>query len=227
MSKKILVIEDDPTIQELLEHLITNAGYNARLTSTGSEGLAVWEEWEPDLVVLDLLLPDMHGYDVCRRIRQSGQYTGILMLTALDDEIDQVTGLELGADDYLPKPFRPRELMARIRSILRRVHAARPVEKLQSGSLLVDTIRGKTYWDAEEVPLTQVEMQILIRLLENANQVVSRAELAERIWGTEDIGDTRTIDVHVRHIRAKFEQVTDRTVIETVRGVGYRLAVLQ
>ena len=225
MNHKLLVIEDDPVIQELLEHQLKEAGFEVRLASSGGQGLQVWMEWEPDLIVLDLLLPDMHGYDVCRRVRSSGKATGILMLTALDDEIDQVTGLELGADDYLAKPFRPRELLARIRSILRRVDPLRYPEAIRHGKLVIDPVRGKVQWDDQDIPLTQIEFQILLGLADRNGQVVTRHELMERVWGSNFLGDSRTIDVHVRHIRAKFEQATSNVIIDTVRGVGYRLAV--
>ncbi|OIQ59305.1 alkaline phosphatase synthesis transcriptional regulatory protein PhoP [Moorella thermoacetica] len=221
---KILVVDDEPAIVELVKFNLEQAGFTTITASDGAEALQKADVEEPDLIILDVMLPKVDGFEVCRSLRARGS-TPILMLTARREEVDRVLGLELGADDYLTKPFSPRELVARVRAILRRVAEKQQQNDgiITAGDLVINpashlvTVRGKS------VDLTLKEYQLLQLLAENRGRVFSREALLERLWEGEYYGDTRTIDVHIRHLREKIEaNPSNPRYIITVRGVGYK-----
>jgi DNA-binding response OmpR family regulator len=218
----LVVVEDDPHIGELVELYLTDAGYRTFRAADGTTGLALVESRRPRLVVLDLGLPgDLDGLEVCRRIRATSSVP-IVMLTARDSEIDRVLGLELGADDYLTKPFSPRELVARVRAVLRRTDAPasdRPAVHT-IGELEVDTGRREARVAGQPVPLAAREFALLQFLAEHRGLALSRRQLLDGVWGQDWYGDDRTVDVHVRQLRKK---LGDALPLDTVWGVGYRL----
>jgi two-component system alkaline phosphatase synthesis response regulator PhoP len=219
----ILVVEDESSIASFVALYLKNAGYAVKTAATGGDALAQVAIEKPALVVLDLMLPDIDGIEVCKRIRQSSDLP-ILMLTARDEDIDKIIGLEVGADDYLSKPFNPRELVARIRSILRRSTAARgerETEVLVHGDLSIDAGRHEVRVGAEEIQLAPKEFDLLWELLDHRGLVLTRDQLLERVWGYTFAGDTRTVDVHVRQLRRK---LGDASPIVTVWGVGYKVS---
>ncbi|MBX6349989.1 MAG: response regulator transcription factor [Clostridia bacterium] len=223
MPGRILLIEDDADIRELVSHHLTRASYQVKAAGDAREGWELVSRWGPELVVLDLMLPDGHGFDLCRRLRERGEAVGIVILTALSDEADQVAGLELGADDYVVKPFRPRELVARVRAVLRRVTRPPSAGVVRVGRLSLDPVRMLAQVDGDVVPLTAMEFGLLHVLAERPGAVLSRAQILDRVWGSDFVGEERTVDVHVRHIRSKLAAAGIEGLIETVRGVGYRL----
>ncbi len=219
----ILVVEDESSIASFVSLYLKNAGYAVRTASNGTEGLALAASENPALIVLDLMLPDIDGIEVCKRIRQDSDVP-ILMLTARDEDVDKIIGLEVGADDYLTKPFNPRELVARIRSILRRAapeRRERENETIQHGDLHVDAGRREVRVGDQEIKLAPKEFDLLWELLDHRGLVLTRDQLLERVWGYTFAGDTRTVDVHVRQLRRKLE---DASPIVTVWGVGYKVA---
>ncbi|MDQ3894815.1 MAG: response regulator transcription factor [Actinomycetota bacterium] len=219
----ILVVEDEASIASFVALYLKNAGYAVRRAATGAEALTQVAQAKPDLIVLDLMLPDIDGVDVCRRIRQRSDIP-ILMLTARDEDVDKIFGLEVGADDYLTKPFNPRELVARVKSILRRtaVGESRPeTRQIRHGDLVVDAGRREVRVGDREVQLAPKEFDLLWELLDHRGLVLTRDQLLERVWGYTFAGDTRTVDVHVRQIRRK---LGDASPVVTVWGVGYKVA---
>lgn len=223
MNARILLVEDDPDIAEVVTHHLSRASFDVQSAPTAKEAWETYLRWRPDLVVLDLMLPDGHGFDLCRRLRGEGDRVGILMLTALSDEADQVAGLELGADDYVEKPFRPRELVARVRALWRRVRQPSGGEAIRVGPLALDPVRMATLVHGQAVSLTAMEFALLAALARTPGAVLSRRQLLDLVWGGEFVGDERTVDVHVRHIRNKLAPLGADAMLETVRGVGYRL----
>lgn len=222
----ILVVDDEEPIQELLKFNLEKEGYTVLVAYDGPSALKIVEEKIPDLVILDVMLPGMDGMEVCNQLRQSSKFRDIpvIMLTAKAEEIDKVLGLELGADDYLTKPFSPRELLARIRARLRRIKPQSTENELLHGDLKIDLDRFKVLVRGEEVELTPKEFELLKILATHPGKVYSRDELLEYVWGYEYSGDTRTVDVHVRHLRQKVEKDSSNPeYIETLRGIGYRL----
>ena len=222
-AQSILVVEDEASIASFVAMYLRNAGFTVRTVRSGGEGLEAVETDPPVLVVLDLMLPDLDGIEVCRRIRR-GSDLPILMLTARDDDIDKIIGLEVGADDYLTKPFNPRELVARVKSILRRATAEpRQFESpfLEHGQLRIDAGRREVTVQGEEVQLAPKEFDLLWELLDHRGLVLTRDQLLERVWGYTFAGDTRTIDVHVGQLRRKLGGACP---IVTVWGVGYKVA---
>lgn len=222
---QILLIDDDPLITEPLARACRQNGYEVLVAHNGQDGLRLALETQPDVVVLDVLMPEMDGWAVCRELRrQSG--VPILMLTALGDEIDRVLGLELGADDYLTKPFSTRELLARIRALLRRVeldHTASAPSTLERSGIIINFDTRQVSKAGRRLNLRYKEFELLALLMSKAGQVVSRAEIFDAVWGTEWLGDTRTLDVHIRWLREKIEENPSQPrLIQTVRGVGYR-----
>ena len=219
--KTILVVDDERNIVELVRLYLEKEGFAVVEARSGREALALHERHDPDLVVLDLMLPELDGLEVTRELRRRGE-TPILMLTARAEDVDRIVGLELGADDYLAKPFHPRELVARVRAILRRSTAAslggRPIEV---GSLRVDPRRREAYVGRRRIDLRPREFDLLAALARDPGVVFTRDGLLESVWGTDFPGETRTIDVHVAAVRARL--APDGPPIETVRGVGYRL----
>jgi DNA-binding response OmpR family regulator len=222
-SRRILVVEDDPMLAEVVERYLTRAGFVVEVRGDGEQGLDRALEWEPDLVVLDVMLPGVDGFEVCRRLRQSTP-TPVVMLTARAEEDDRVLGLELGADDYVTKPFSPRELTARIGAVLRRSAGAVPtsaVGPLRAGELVVDPVAHETHLGDEPVHLTAKEFELLVHLMSHPRVAFRREELLESVWGWT-YGDAATVTVHVRRLRSKIERdpAQPRHLV-TVTG-GYR-----
>jgi len=219
----ILVVEDEPSIASFVAMYLKRAGFVVRLVDSGSDALEKASADPPALIVLDLMLPDLDGIDVCRRIRQRSDVP-ILMLSARDEDIDKIIGLEVGADDYLTKPFNPGELVARVKSILRRSNPERQEFEssvLEHGTLRIDAGRREATVQGEEVQLAPKEFDLLWDLLDHRGLVLTRDQLLERVWGYTFAGDTRTVDVHVRQLRRK---LGDACPIVTVWGVGYKVS---
>ena len=216
------MVEDEASIASFVSLYLKNAGYSVKAVSNGSDALAQVEAEQPALIVLDLMLPDIDGIEICRRIRQRRDIP-ILMLTARDEDIDKIIGLEVGADDYMTKPFNPRELVARVKSILRRSTPAERKESAQirHGDLLIDSGRREVFVGDDEIQLAPKEFDLLWELLDHRGLVLTRDQLLERVWGYTFAGDTRTVDVHVRQLRRK---LGDASPIVTVWGVGYKVA---
>jgi DNA-binding response OmpR family regulator len=222
-SQTVLVVEDEASIASFVSLYLKNAGYGVKAVRSGGDALAQVEAEQPALIVLDLMLPDMDGIEVCQRIRQRRDIP-ILMLTARDEDIDKIIGLEVGADDYMTKPFNPRELVARVKSILRRSGPGpRSTEsaEIRHGDLRVDSGRREVHVGEEEIQLAPKEFDLLWELLDHRGLVLTRDQLLERVWGYTFAGDTRTVDVHVRQLRRK---LGDASPIVTVWGVGYKVA---
>jgi two-component system alkaline phosphatase synthesis response regulator PhoP len=222
-QSSILVVEDETSIASFVALYLKNAGYGVRTAATGTAALDAVASDQPALVVLDLMLPDIDGIEVCRRIRTTSDVP-ILMLTARDEDVDKIIGLEVGADDYMTKPFNPRELVARVKSILRRATSERRLPEsavIQHGELVVDAGRREARVAGEEVQLAPKEFDLLWELLDHRGLVLTRDQLLERVWGYTFAGDTRTVDVHVRQLRRK---LGDASPIVTVWGVGYKVS---
>jgi DNA-binding response OmpR family regulator len=222
-GQTVLVVEDEASIASFVALYLKNAGYIVKAVANGTDALAQVEAEQPALIVLDLMLPDMDGIEVCRRIRQRRDVP-ILMLTARDEDIDKIIGLEVGADDYMTKPFNPRELVARVKSILRRSATERrdsETAEIRHGDLHVDAGRREVHIGDEEIQLAPKEFDLLWELLDHRGVVLTRDQLLERVWGYTFAGDTRTVDVHVRQVRRK---LGDASPIVTVWGVGYKVA---
>lgn len=219
----VLVVEDEQAIASFISLYLKNAGYGVRAVQTGSGALNAVAGEMPSLIILDLNLPDMDGIEICRRVRKSSDVP-ILMLTARDEDVDKIIGLEVGADDYLTKPFNPRELVARVKSVLRRSTTDRRIdggEEIRHGELLINSGRREVLVGDEEIQLAPKEFDLLWELLDHRGIVLTRDQLLERVWGYTFAGDTRTVDVHVRQIRRK---LGDASPIVTVWGVGYKVA---
>jgi len=219
----VLVVEDEASIASFVAAYLKNAGFNVRTTASGNEALRLVESEKPELVVLDLMLPDLDGVEVCKRIRQNTDLP-VLMLTARDEDVDKIIGLEVGADDYMTKPFNPRELVARVRAILRRSTAKgtdRESAVIRHGDLVVDAGRREAKVGEQEIQLAPKEFDLLWELLDHRGLVLTRDQLLERVWGYTFAGDTRTVDVHVRQLRRK---LGDESPIVTVWGVGYKVS---
>ncbi len=227
MKTTILLIDDDYLITEPLSRSLRQQNYEVLVANNGRLGLETALSQQPDIVILDIMMPEMDGWEVCRQLRQQSGVP-ILMLTALGEEIDRILGLELGADDYLTKPFSTRELLARIKAMLRRValDQAVPVAKTINSGDIVMTVEARQVTKGKR-PLTlrYKEFELLYLLMSNAGQIVSRADIFDKVWGTDWLGDTRTLDVHIRWLREKIEDNPSQpTYIQTVRGVGYQFA---
>jgi DNA-binding response OmpR family regulator len=219
--ERILVVEDDLNIANLLRVYLKREGYEAHVANDGREGLRLFGEIEPDLVVLDLMLPGLHGRDVCRAIRTRSAVP-IIMLTALDDERDVIEGLDLGADDYITKPFKPAVLLARVRSALRRSNGpTNLIHEIVIGDLIILPDERIATVNDEEIELRTKEFDLLLSLASRPGVVMTRETLLRQVWGREYDVDTRTIDVHINRLRARL--TNSNAEIETVRGVGYRL----
>ncbi len=226
----VLIIDDEESLQELLTHALERDGYTVIVAGTAAEGLASFTRDSPDAILLDVMLPDGSGHDVCKEIRATSTVP-IIMLTALDDEVDKVVGLELGADDYITKPFGMRELRSRVRAVLRRAAMTMlsedeaPVveERLELAGVVMDRARHVVTVDGATADLTYVEFEILATLMTSPGRVYSRGQLLDAVWGSSDFREPRTVDVHVRHLREKIEADPATPMrIHTVRGVGYR-----
>jgi DNA-binding response OmpR family regulator len=232
MPAKVLIVEDEPALLDTLEYNLTRQGYQVSTAVDGPAALEVARQEQPDLIVLDVMLPGMDGFEVCRILRQE-MSVPILMLTARDEEVDKVVGLEVGADDYMTKPFSMRELLARVKALRRRVRLIREemaaengavgADKLTFGDLTIDLARREVLRQGEPLQLRPQEYELLVFLARNRGMVLSRDLILERVWGWDYGGGSRTVDVHVRWLRAKIEPDPARPMrIVTVRGVGYR-----
>lgn len=227
-SAKVLIVEDEEHISELIKYNLEASGYQVIAAYDGEEGLKAVFEHKPDLVILDLMLPKMDGISVCNKLRNNKETEdiSIIMLTAKSSETDKIIGLEIGADDYITKPFSVRELQARIKTVLRRTKT--PVISQDSGVIKVDDIeidldKHEVRRGAEKYVLTLKEFQLFKMLAENRGKVLTRNFLLDEIWGYDYFGETRTVDVHIRHLRAKIDDENNGNLIETVRGVGYKV----
>ncbi|MBG0788649.1 MAG: response regulator transcription factor [Anaerolineaceae bacterium] len=235
MPEKILVVDDEISLQETVAYNLKKQGYDVQTTGNGTEALDLAREMKPDLIILDVMLPGLDGFEICRILRKE-MTTPVLMLTARDDEIDRVVGLEVGADDYMAKPFSMRELIARVKAMLRRVRLIREEvntgeggegkpkqEIMEFDNLKIDMTRREITVDDEVVAFKPKEYELLTFLAQHQGQVLSREFILERVWGWDFIGDSRTVDVHVRWLREKIEPdpANPRRII-TVRGAGYR-----
>jgi DNA-binding response OmpR family regulator len=223
----VLVVDDEPTIRDVVSRYLVRAGYRAEVAADGAEALSLAQIMRPDLVVLDVMLPAPDGIEVLRRLRAESSSPAVIMLTAKGEESDRISGLRLGADDYVVKPFSPAELVARIDAVLRRVDPQPDdaAEPLRFGSLEIDRASRRVVVDGEEAALTQIEFDLLTFLAEHPGQVFSRNQLMESVWRYPFYSDTSTVTVHVRRLRSKIESdPTDPERIETVWGVGYRFS---
>jgi DNA-binding response OmpR family regulator len=222
-TQTVLVVEDEASIASFVSLYLKNAGYTVRTAATGGEALTMAAAEQPSLIILDLNLPDIDGIEVCRRIRKNADIP-ILMLTARDEDVDKIIGLEVGADDYLTKPFNPRELVARVKSVLRRSAPDRKdleSAELRHGDLHIDAGRREVKVGEDEIQLAPKEFDLLWELLDHRGLVLTRDQLLERVWGYTFAGDTRTVDVHVRQLRRKLGEASP---IVTVWGVGYKVS---
>jgi DNA-binding response OmpR family regulator len=215
----IVVVDDEPNIADLVGMYLEREGYRVLKAATGDDGLQAFQEHRPRLMVLDVGLPDIDGLELCKRIRQTSQVP-VIFLTARDGEVDRVLGLELGADDYLTKPFSPAELVARVKAVLRRVDGAPAPEVVQAGGVTIDTGRREIRIGDTAVELTTKEFDLLRFLAERPGLALSRQQILDGVWGYDWFGDARTVDVHIAQVRKKLGDAVD---IHTVRGVGYRL----
>ena len=233
MAEKILVIDDEVSLQETVAYSLKKEGYIVEIAGDGNKGLELARSSKPDLIILDVMLPGMDGFEVCRTLRHETNIP-VLMLTARDDEIDRVVGLEVGADDYLVKPFSMRELIARVKALLRRVRLMREEAdtnnqegfqpKLMTfGNLVIDMTRREVRLNGQVVPCKPKEYELLTFMGQHKGRVLTRELILERVWGWGFVGDSRTVDVHIRWLREKIEEVPDKPQrIITVRGAGYR-----
>lgn len=227
--KKILIIEDEPSIRELVTYNLKANGYLSLEAEDGDRGMTLIHQEHPDLLLLDIMLPGKDGYEICRELRDEGNDIPIIMLTAKSEEVDKVLGLEFGADDYIAKPFGIRELMARIRAVLRRCErrdaSGRQTDgedKITDGDLTINFDRHEVTVNGKEVRLTLREFELLGFLMRNRGHVFTRDELLDKVWGIDYAGETRTVDVHVRYLRKKLHD-HDEKYIETIRGKGYKM----
>ena len=222
---RVLVVEDEESFREALEFMLSKEGFEVALAATGTDALVEFERSGADLILLDFMLPGMSGTEVCRTIRAKSKVP-IIMVTAKADEVDKVVGLEIGADDYVTKPFSSRELVARIRAVLRRnadFEEEPVVLTLEVGPVRLDTERHKVSVRGEAISLPLKEFDLLELLMRNAGRVLTRGQLIDRVWGSNYVGDTKTLDVHIKRLRAKIEEEPAEPVhILTVRGLGYK-----
>jgi two-component system phosphate regulon response regulator PhoB len=225
MSARILVVEDEPDILELVRMNLAQAGFEVASAETGDEALEALRRSPPDLVVLDLMLPDRSGTEVCRDMRSDPRLreTPVIMLTAKGEEVDRIVGFELGADDYVTKPFSPRELVLRVKAVLRRGREApQPEQRLAHGPLVLDVDRHRCEVAGEDVRLTAKEFGLLQALMERPGRVLTREQLLDRVWGSDISVTLRTVDTHLKRLREKLGPTSE--LIDTIRGVGYRFA---
>ncbi|MFD0827314.1 response regulator transcription factor [Neobacillus sp. M.A.Huq-85] len=231
MKNKVLVVDDEQSIVTLLQYNFEQAGFECLTAMDGEEGKRLAETESPDIIVLDLMLPKLDGMDVCKQLRQNKVMTPILMLTAKDDEFDKILGLELGADDYMIKPFSPREVIARVKAILRRTQVqpesnenTKDIEQIIIGDLKIYSEKHEAYFRGERLELTLKEFELLLHLAQNSGRVLTRDQLLSAVWNYDFAGDTRIVDVHISHLREKIEDDTKKPIyIKTIRGLGYKM----
>lgn len=220
----MLVVEDEESFRDALQYMLTREGFEVIIAPNGAEGIRLFDAKNPDLVLLDLMLPEVSGTDVCKYIRSKSS-TPIIMLTAKDTEIDKVVGLELGADDYVTKPFSTRELLARIRAVMRRGVEVEidSIGAIEGGPIRMDVERHTLTVNGEAVPMPLKEFELLEFLMRNSGRVLTRGQLMDRVWGSNYVGDGKTLDVHIKRIRSKIEPDPANPVyLSTIRGLGYR-----
>lgn len=224
-GEKILIIDDELNIVELLRYNLESVGYKVFYALTGKEGLNLSKQKKPDIILLDIMLPEMDGFDVCKEIKKNSdtENISIIMLTAKSEEFDKILGLEIGADDYITKPFSLRELQARIKAVLRRNSKEDKTEVVSIRDLTIDFNKHEVLKSGNKIELTLKEFELLKLLILNKGKVLTRDFLLDKVWGYEYYGETRTVDVHVRHLRQKIENNDKNPLyIETVRGIGYK-----
>ena len=230
MSKKALVVEDDENIAELLRLYLERDGFEVQHAADGGEGVAVFQAFNPDIVLLDIMLPVMDGWGVLREIRKSSK-TPVIMLTAKSETPDKISGLEMGADDYVTKPFEVKELLARIHAVLRRAdergEGGAKARRLTFDKLVIDLDAYELIVDGKRVDTPPKEMELLFHLASAPNRVFTRNQLLDEVWGFDYFGDSRTVDVHVKRLREKLEGVSDQWSLKTVWGVGYKFEVTE
>ena len=227
---RILVVEDEKSFSEPLAYLLGKEGYKVEVAADGNEAIAKFDKSGADLVLLDLMLPGINGTEVCKQIRTTSNVP-IIMLTAKDDEVDKVVGLELGADDYVTKPYSSRELLARVRAVLRRngdiAGDNLVTTTVQVGPLKLDADRHLVSFKGENITLPLKEFELLEYLMRNAGRVLTRVQIIDRIWGSDYVGDTKTLDVHIKRLRSKFESdPANPELIQTIRGLGYKMELI-
>ena len=228
-QKKILIIEDEESISDLISYYLEKEGYAVKAADSGQKGIAITETFSPDLILLDLMLPDMNGFEVCKKI--SGEYAiPIIMITAKSDTIDKILGMELGADDYITKPFDIREVIVRIKSIFRRIDLTSEAAENNGFNLIkldkgveIFKERHEVLKNNQKIEFTNKEYELLLFLTKHKGKVISRNELLDKVWGYDFVGDSRTVDIHVQRIRKKLDEDKNSSLIETVFGVGYKL----
>jgi two-component system, OmpR family, alkaline phosphatase synthesis response regulator PhoP len=234
MKNKVLIVDDEPSILTLLQYNLEQAGYEVITAMDGETGKELAEKEFPDLIILDLMLPKLDGMEVCKQLRQIKVMTPILMLTAKDDELDKILGLELGADDYMIKPFSPREVIARVKAILRRTQTQGQIEntrekeennlEIQIADLRIAADKYEAFFKDKQLELTLKEFELLLFLAQNKGQILTRDQLLSAVWNYDFAGDTRIVDVHISHLREKIEMDTKKPAyIKTIRGIGYKL----
>lgn len=226
--KKILIIEDEPNIRELVSYNLKTSGFIPVEAEDGNLGMEMAATQKPDLILLDIMLPGKDGYEICKELRAMGDKTPIIMMTAKTDEVDKVLGLEFGADDYIAKPFGIRELLARIKAVLRRFdntgNEEAATEVLTLNGIRIDLGRHEVVVDGKKIDLTMKEFELLTFLARNRGRAFSRDELLDKVWGINYLGESRTVDVHIRHLRQKLAfNEDDDQFIETIRGKGYKM----
>ena len=225
MAKTILIVEDDPNISELVQMYLEKEGYHTKIAADGGQGVALFRQVRPDLVLLDIMLPVMDGWSVLRTIRQDSQ-TPVIMLTAKGETNDKVQGLKQGADDYLTKPFEMKELMARINAVLRRTEIPEDTKKrLVFDKLIIDLDSYELIVNGKKIDTPPKELELLYHLAATPNRVYTRNQLLDEVWGFDYFGDSRTVDVHIKRLREKVENVSDQWELKTVWGVGYKFEV--
>ena len=227
--KRLLVVEDDTSLGEVIRYNFLSEGYEVKLEKNGKKGLDSALSWQADVIILDLMLPLISGIEICRTIRKEGIFTPVIMLTAKDTEADRVVGLEVGADDYVTKPFSTRELIARVGANIRRTEMIKIArenysdEIINIGNLIIDKPSRKITLNNQDISLRPREYDLLLHMASNPSRVFTRDQLLQQVWGYEYTGDTRTIDVHVRWLRRKIEKDPSNPILlQTIRGVGYR-----
>ena len=228
MDKKILVIDDDTNICEMLKIYMENEGYEVKTANDGAEGVNFFKMYEPDIVLLDIMLPKKDGWQVCREIREIAQKP-VIMITAKGDVFDKVLGLELGADDFVVKPFDMKELSARVKAVLRRYQAhinPNDEEVIKFENIEISLQKYELKLNGKSVDIPPKELELLYFLASNYNHVFTRDQLLDKVWGFDYLGDSRTVDVHVKRLREKLEGVSDKWILKTVWGVGYKFELL-
>ncbi|WP_339149445.1 MULTISPECIES: response regulator transcription factor [unclassified Sutcliffiella] len=222
---KVLIVEDDPNISELISLYIEKEGFHPICAEDGEIGLSLYFDNRPDFIILDIMLPEMDGWEVCKAIRRDNPDIPIIMLTGKGESYDKIRGLTIGADDYIVKPFDPNELIARVKAVLRRAHSINLKELITLPDLMINMGEYKATYKNKELLMPPKEMELLYFLTMNPNQVFTRQQLLDKIWGYDYDGDPRTIDVHIKRIREKLEPESDSWSLKTIRGIGYKLEV--